>query len=98
MSDPQALRIVTTLNGEVVQDAPTADMIFSVRDIIAHLTRDTTLPAGTVLLTGTPSGVGAGKKPPRFLRGGDVVEVSIEGVGTLCNPVRDQPSASSMSS
>lgn len=98
VSDPQALRIVTTLNGEVVQDAPTADMIFSVRDIIAHLTRDTTLPAGTVLLTGTPSGVGAGKKPPRFLRGGDVVEVSIEGVGTLCNPVRDQPSASSMSS
>ena len=86
--DPQALRIVTTLNGEVVQDGATADMIFSVRDIIAHLSQDTTLPAGTVLLTGTPSGVGAGRTPPRFLRGGDSVEVSIAGVGTLRNPVQ----------
>ena len=86
--DPQALRIVTTLNGDVMQDGATADMIFSVRDIIAHLSQDTTLPAGTVLLTGTPSGVGAGKTPPRFLRGGDSVEVSIAGVGTLCNPVQ----------
>ncbi|RZO56703.1 MAG: FAA hydrolase family protein [Phycisphaeraceae bacterium] len=88
VSDPQALRIVTTLNGEVVQDGATADMIFSVREIIAHLSQDTTLPAGTVLLTGTPSGVGAGRTPPRFLRGGDSVEVSIAGVGTLCNPVQ----------
>ena len=88
MPDPQALRIVTTLNGDVVQDGATADMIFSVRDIIAHLSEDTTLPAGTVLLTGTPSGVGAGKTPPRFLRGGDSVEVSIAGVGTLRNPVQ----------
>ena len=96
--DPQALRIVTTLNGDVVQEGATADMIFSVQEIIAHLSQDTTLPAGTVLLTGTPSGVGAGKTPPRFLRGGDLVEVSIAGVGTLRNPVQAQPSASSSSS
>jgi len=78
---------VTTLNGDVVQDSATSDMIFSVREIISHLSQDTTLPAGTVLLTGTPSGVGAGRTPPRFLRGGDAVEVSGAGVGQLHNHV-----------
>ena len=86
MPDPQALRIVTTLNGDVVQDGDTADMIFSVRDIIAHLSQDTTLPAGTVLLTGTPSGVGPENTAP-LLRGGDSVEVSIDQVGRLNNYV-----------
>ncbi|MCA9285494.1 MAG: fumarylacetoacetate hydrolase family protein [Phycisphaerales bacterium] len=86
--DPQALRLVTRLNGDVVQDDTTANMIFAVAELVAELSRGTTLLAGTVILTGTPSGVGAGRTPPRFLREGDVVEVAIEGVGRVRNPVR----------
>ena len=64
-------------------------MIFPVEDLVAELSRGTTLLAGTVLLTGTPAGVGAGMDPPRFLGHGDVVEIGIEGVGRLRNPVRE---------
>jgi 2-keto-4-pentenoate hydratase/2-oxohepta-3-ene-1,7-dioic acid hydratase in catechol pathway len=71
-----------------MQQANTADMIFPVPMLIAELSRGTTLLAGTVLLTGTPAGVGAARTPPRFLREGDVVEITIECVGTLRNPVR----------
>jgi 2-keto-4-pentenoate hydratase/2-oxohepta-3-ene-1,7-dioic acid hydratase in catechol pathway len=88
--DPQALRIVTRVNGEVMQDASTAGMIFPVARLIAELSRGTTLLAGTVLLTGTPSGVGAARTPPRFLRAGDVVEIEIAGVGRVQNPVRHE--------
>ena len=86
--DPQALRIVTTLNGRVMQDAPTSLMLHPVARIIADLSRGMTLLEGTVILTGTPSGVGAGRSPKVFLQPGDVVEVSIEGVGSVRNPVR----------
>jgi 2-keto-4-pentenoate hydratase/2-oxohepta-3-ene-1,7-dioic acid hydratase in catechol pathway len=86
--DPQALRIVTRLNGEVVQNASTAHMIFPVARLIAELSAGTTLVSGTVILTGTPAGVGAARNPPRFLREGDVVEIAIDGLGTLRNPVR----------
>lgn len=85
--DPQALRLVTRLNGEVMQDASTAEMIFPVARLIAELSRGTTLLAGTVILTGTPAGVGMARTPPRFLRDGDLVAVTIEGVGSLRNPV-----------
>ncbi len=88
VSDPQNLQLETRLNGELMQQANTADMIFPVASLIAELSRGTTLLQGTVILTGTPSGVGAARTPPRFLREGDVVEVTIEGIGTLCNPVR----------
>jgi 2-keto-4-pentenoate hydratase/2-oxohepta-3-ene-1,7-dioic acid hydratase in catechol pathway len=71
-----------------MQQANTADMIFPVALLIAELSRGTTLLQGTVILTGTPSGVGAARTPPQFLREGDVVEVTIEDIGTLCNPVR----------
>jgi len=86
--DPQALRIVTRVNGQVMQDAPTSGMIRSVARIIAEVSRGTTLAAGTVVLTGTPAGVGFGRKPPVFLKDGDVVEVEIPGVGRVRNPVR----------
>jgi len=86
--DPQALRIVTRVNGQVMQDAPTSGMIRSVARIIAEVSRGTTLAAGTVVLTGTPAGVGFGRKPPVFLKDGDVVEVEISGVGRVRNPVR----------
>jgi 2-keto-4-pentenoate hydratase/2-oxohepta-3-ene-1,7-dioic acid hydratase in catechol pathway len=86
--DPQALRIVTRVNGHVMQDAPTSGMIRPVARIIAEVSRGTTLAAGTVVLTGTPAGVGFGRKPPVFLNDGDVVEVEIAGVGRVRNPVR----------
>jgi 2-keto-4-pentenoate hydratase/2-oxohepta-3-ene-1,7-dioic acid hydratase in catechol pathway len=89
VGDPGDLRIVTRLNGEVMQDARTSSMLFGIPRLVAELSRGTTLLAGTVILTGTPAGVGAARTPPRFLREGDVVEVEIERVGTLRNPVRE---------
>jgi len=74
----------------VVQQASTSTMIFSVARLISDLSQGTTLLAGSVILTGTPAGVGAGRKPPRFLRDGDVVEVEISGLGCLSNPVRNR--------
>lgn len=90
IKDPQALQLTTKLNDEVVQQANTSDMIFPVRTLIAEFSRGTTLLAGTVILTGTPSGVGAARTPPRFLQAGDVVDVTIDGVGTLRNHVMRQ--------
>ncbi|MCI0629930.1 MAG: fumarylacetoacetate hydrolase family protein [Phycisphaerales bacterium] len=90
IADPQSLRLTTKLNGEVVQDANTSSMLFSVRRIVSELSQGTTILAGSIILTGTPAGVGAARKPPRFLRAGDVIEVSIEGLGTLRNPVQHE--------
>ncbi len=87
--DPQALRIACRVSGETRQGDTTANMVFSVALLIAFLSQDTTLPPGTVILTGTPSGVGMASEPPRPLRDGDTVEVEIERIGTLRNPVRD---------
>jgi len=70
-----------------MQDASTALMIFSIPFIISYLSAGMTLLPGTVLLTGTPAGVGFARKPPRFLRPGDVTEVEIDGIGILRNPV-----------
>lgn len=85
--DPNALRILTRLNGDIVQDSNTADMIFDVRQIIAFLSGSTTLLPGTVILTGTPEGVGMARTPPRWLVPGDQVEIEIEKIGTLSNRV-----------
>jgi len=85
--DPQTLRITCTLNGEVMQDAHTSDMIFSVAEMIAYLSTGMTLLPGTVILTGTPSGVGFTRTPPVYLKPGDTVEVIINPIGTLKNPV-----------
>ncbi len=87
VGDPATLTLTTRLNGEVVQQASTAHMLYGVADIIARLSQGATLPAGTVILTGTPSGVGAARTPPRYLTGGDVVEVEIDRIGTLRNRV-----------
>jgi 2-keto-4-pentenoate hydratase/2-oxohepta-3-ene-1,7-dioic acid hydratase in catechol pathway len=86
--DPQALCIVTRVGGETMQDGSTADMLFPVATLVSEISRGMTLVAGTVLLTGTPPGVGAARTPPRFLRAGDTVEVEITGFGTLTNTVR----------
>ncbi|MBV8901951.1 MAG: fumarylacetoacetate hydrolase family protein [Verrucomicrobia bacterium] len=85
--DPQTLRIISRVNGEVRQNSSTADMIFNVATLVSFLSGSTTLFAGTVILTGTPEGVGMGMQPPRYLREGDIVEVEIEKIGILSNPV-----------
>ena len=84
------LRLETRLNGEVMQSANTDDMIFDVVDLIVTLSAAMTLVPGDVIVTGTPAGVGAARKPPVFLKEGDVCEVSIEGIGVLRNPVVNQ--------
>jgi 2-keto-4-pentenoate hydratase/2-oxohepta-3-ene-1,7-dioic acid hydratase in catechol pathway len=85
--DPQALKYTTKVNGEVRQETGTDDMIWSVKQIIAHLSRGTTLRRGTVIMTGTPSGVGLFIEPKGtgFLKDGDVVEIEVEGVGAIRN-------------
>jgi 2-keto-4-pentenoate hydratase/2-oxohepta-3-ene-1,7-dioic acid hydratase in catechol pathway len=81
------LRIQMRVNGDTVQDASTSDMIFGVAEVVAHLSEAMTLEPGDVIAMGTPSGVGAARKPPRFLRVGDVCEVEVERMGVLRNVV-----------
>ncbi|NBT24554.1 DUF2437 domain-containing protein [bacterium] len=88
--DPQNLGIRTLLNGKAVQDWSTNDMIFTVAQIIEFLSGSTTLPAGTVILTGTPHGVGMASTPPRWLCPGDQVTIEIEKIGSLTNPVAEE--------
>ncbi len=85
--DPQQLRLRCILNGEVVQDATTADMIFSVAELIAYISDGIALEPGDLIATGTPPGVGFVRTPPVFLAAGDEVTVEIDGIGTLTNPV-----------
>ncbi len=85
--DPQSLQISARVNGALMQDSNTKYMIFSVADLIAHASRGTTLEPGDIISTGTPSGVGAFRDTPIFLKDGDVVEIEIEGIGVLRNPV-----------
>ena len=85
--NPNNLHIATILNGERMQDWTTSDMIFDVPRLIEFLSGSTTLVAGTVIMTGTPQGVGMARKPPRWLAAGDVVTVEIESIGRLTNPV-----------
>jgi 2-keto-4-pentenoate hydratase/2-oxohepta-3-ene-1,7-dioic acid hydratase in catechol pathway len=84
---PNALKIATHLNDQTVQDWTTSDMIFDVPTLIAFLSGSTTLVPGTVILTGTPQGVGMASKPPRWLQAGDTVTIEIEHIGRLTNPV-----------
>lgn len=88
--DPNALRIRTVLNDDIVQDWTTSDMIFDVATLIEFLSGSTTLLPGTVILTGTPHGVGMAQDPPRWLRPGDTVTIEIEKIGRLINPVIDE--------
>ena len=88
--NPNRLAIRTLLNGEVMQDWSTEDMIFDVPTLIEFLSGSTVLLPGTVILTGTPHGVGAARTPPVFLKAGDSVSVEIEGIGTLTNPVIEE--------
>jgi 2-keto-4-pentenoate hydratase/2-oxohepta-3-ene-1,7-dioic acid hydratase in catechol pathway len=90
ISNPNDLTIKTVLNGETMQDWNTSDMIFDVPTLIEFLSGSTTLLPGTVIMTGTPHGVGAARKPPVFLKAGDTISIEIEKIGTLTNPVVDE--------
>ena len=85
--DPQDLRLQCFLNDELMQDGSTSDMIFSVAELIEYLSSGMTLLPGTVIMTGTPSGVGFARNPPVYLNPGDTLELRIEKLGTLRNPV-----------
>lgn len=88
--NPNQLQIKTTLNGDVMQDWTTEDMIFDVPRLIEFLSGSTALLPGTVILTGTPHGIGAARKPPVFLQPGDSVTIEIENIGALTNPVIEE--------
>ncbi len=81
------LAIETRVSGEIMQSSNTSQLVFSVPELIAWISQGCTLEPGDVILTGTPAGVGAARTPPRWLRDGDTVEIAIEGIGVLRNPV-----------
>jgi len=87
ISNPQQLMIETRVNGEIRQKANTNQMIFNIPTIISVLSQGTTLEPGDIIATGTPAGVGKGFHPPKYLKPGDIVEVTVEGIGTLRNSV-----------
>ena len=91
LGDGSGLRVIQRLNGETFQDASTDDLIFGVRRLVAHASSVFTLEPGDLILTGTPPGVGYARTPPVTMRDGDVVEIEIEGIGVLRNPVVAEP-------
>ena len=89
----RGLRLRTRLNGEIVQDASTDDMVFDVETLISVISQAITLEPGDLLVTGTPAGVGLARKPPLWMKPGDVCEVEMEGLGVLSNPIEDEAAA-----
>jgi 2-keto-4-pentenoate hydratase/2-oxohepta-3-ene-1,7-dioic acid hydratase in catechol pathway len=90
LDDPNRLELKFELNGELRQSSNTSDMIFSVQELITFLSGSTTLLAGTVILTGTPPGVGAARKPPSYLQAGDRMVTTVSGIGSLTNTVQEE--------
>ena len=86
--DPGALRITTRVNGEIMQDSNTDQLIFNVQKLVSYFSNSFTLDPGDMIATGTPAGVGFSRKPPLYLKDGDLVEVEIEGVGRISNRVQ----------
>ena len=85
--NPNELNIITKVNGEIRQQSNTKHFIFPIEEIISVLSKGMTLEPGDIIATGTPAGVGKGFNPPRFLKAGDSIEISVEGIGTLINQV-----------
>ena len=96
--DPQALRIRSVLNGQVMQDSTTANMVFGVAELIAFISQAITLEPGDLIATGTPDGVGVFRDPQVFLQPGDEIRIEIEGLGEIANPVTGSGSVSPTSS
>ncbi len=88
LADPHALSIKTKVNGKVMQDGNTKDFIFNIPTLISYCSQMFTLDPGDLILTGTPSGVGEGMKPPKYLKDGDVVEIEIQNIGKISNPCK----------
>ncbi len=91
LAPEQGLQIQSRINGELMQNASTAEMLFPPRTLVSYISRCMTLYPGSIIMTGTPAGVGFARTPPRFLRQGDRVQIEIEGIGILENPVRKEP-------
>jgi acylpyruvate hydrolase len=89
-SGASGLKLETRLNGTVMQKASTSDLIFNVATLVALISVGITLFPGDIIVTGTPSGVGAARKPPLYMKPGDVCEIEIEGLGVLRNPIVDE--------
>ncbi|BCS23682.1 fumarylacetoacetate hydrolase family protein [Aspergillus puulaauensis] len=87
LTNPQSLSVKTIYNGKTMQDGSTSDMIFSVYELVSYLSQGTTLEPGTILLTGTPEGIGYFRSPRVFLGDGDEIRISIDGIGTLVNKI-----------
>lgn len=87
LAEPDRCRIISRLNGEIMQDSNTSDLIFSTKELLSYCSKNFTLYPGTVIMTGTPEGVGFARKPPVFLKPGDKIEIEIEGIGKLINLV-----------
>ena len=85
--DPQALPIRAILNGETMQDSNTSNQIFGVAEVVAFVSQAITLEPGDLIITGTPAGVGAFRKPPVWLQPGDEITIEIDGIGSITNPV-----------
>ncbi|MDH5334389.1 MAG: fumarylacetoacetate hydrolase family protein, partial [Thermoleophilia bacterium] len=85
--DPHALPIRAILNGDVLQDSTTANLIFGIDEVISYASQTSTLEAGDLILTGTPAGVGVFRDPQRLMQPGDTITIQIDGVGELTNPV-----------
>jgi 2-keto-4-pentenoate hydratase/2-oxohepta-3-ene-1,7-dioic acid hydratase (catechol pathway) len=98
IEDPNNISIRTILNGQTVQESRTSNMIFNIQEIVSNLSRSMTLLPGTVILTGTPEGVGFTRQPPLFLKTGDIVSIEIEKIGTLTNKVVREDSNSNSAS
>lgn len=86
----KGMRLQTRLNGTVVQDASTDDMVFDVATLVATISEAITLEPGDLIVTGTPSGVGLARKPPLFMKPGDICEIAVEGLGVLVNRIEDE--------
>lgn len=87
LANPDNCRIISRLNGKIMQDSNTSDLIFGVKELVSYCSKNFTLLPGTVIMTGTPSGVGFARRPPVFLKKGDHIEIEIEGIGILSNKV-----------
>jgi len=87
LAEPDRCRIISRLNSEIMQDSNTSDLIFNTKELLSYCSKNFTLYPGTVIMTGTPVGVGFARKPPVFLKPGDTIEIEIEGIGKLINKV-----------
>lgn len=87
LAEPDRCRVISRLNGKIMQDSNTSDLIFSTKELLSYCSKNFTLYPGTVIMTGTPEGVGFARKPPVFLKPGDTIEIEIEGIGKLINLV-----------